>query len=201
MLALGSWRTYERISRAQGIAVMRAAQECGITFLDDARYDDETGTAAIRTGYSEIVFGELFRSAGWKRDEVVVANKLWWEFWPEQSAAAEVDASLGRMGFDYIDVLYSWTSPQGPPIEEIVGSVGGLIESGRSAPGAPGTGIRPTMRRQRKSRELRECRRRVQPSFPTASRCEPTSSVLMRSRRSMLQARASSHRLLSTAEC
>ncbi len=116
ILALGSWRTYERISRAQGIAVMRAAQECGITFLDDARYDDETGTAPIRTGYSEIIFGELFRSAGWKRDEVIVANKLWWEFWPEQSAAAEVDASLGRMGFDYIDVLYSWTSPQGPPI-------------------------------------------------------------------------------------
>ena len=38
------------------------------------------------TGYSEVVFGELFRAAGWVRDEVVVANKLWWEFWPEQDA-------------------------------------------------------------------------------------------------------------------
>lgn len=130
-LALGSWRTYERISREQGVAVMRAARECGVTFLDDARYNDETGTAPIPTGYSEVVFGELFRAAGWKRDEVVVANKLWWEFWPEQSAQAELDESLGRMGFDHIDVVYSWTAPDGPSVEEIVGSVGGLIESGK----------------------------------------------------------------------
>lgn len=87
---------------------MRAARECGVTFLDDARYKDETGTAPIPTGYSEGVFGELFRAAGWKRDEVAVANKPWWEFWPEQSAEAEVDASLARMGFDYIDVVYPW---------------------------------------------------------------------------------------------
>ena len=67
--------------------MMRAAREAGIDFLDDARYNDETGDAPIPTGYSEVVFGELFRAAGWQRDEVVVANKLWWEFWPEQDAA------------------------------------------------------------------------------------------------------------------
>jgi aryl-alcohol dehydrogenase-like predicted oxidoreductase len=78
-LSLGSWRTYERIPREQGLAVMKAAQEYGIDFLDDARYNDETGTAPLPTGYSEVVFGELFRAAGWRRDEVVVANKLWWE--------------------------------------------------------------------------------------------------------------------------
>jgi aryl-alcohol dehydrogenase-like predicted oxidoreductase len=75
-LSLGSWRTFERIPRADGLAVMTAAREAGITFLDDARYDDETGKAPIPTGYSEVVFGELFRAAGWRRDEVVVANKL-----------------------------------------------------------------------------------------------------------------------------
>src|ERR671929_87200 len=107
-IALGSWRTFERMPREQGVAVMRAAREAGIDFLDDARYDDETGTAPIPTGYSEVVFGELFRAAGWRRDEVVVANKLWWEFWPEQSAAEELDASLVRMGFDYLDLAYAW---------------------------------------------------------------------------------------------
>ena len=55
-MALGSWRTYERMSRADGVAVLRAAREAGITFLDDARYNDETGTAPIPTGYSEVVF-------------------------------------------------------------------------------------------------------------------------------------------------
>ena len=66
---------------------MRAAMEAGINFLDDARYNDETGHAPIPTGYSEVVFGELFRAAGWRRDETVVSNKLWWEFWPDQSPA------------------------------------------------------------------------------------------------------------------
>jgi aryl-alcohol dehydrogenase-like predicted oxidoreductase len=131
VLSLGSWRTYERISREQGLAVMRAAREAGITFLDDARYNDETGTAPIATGYSEIVFGELFRAAGWRRDEVVVANKLWWEFWPTQTAEEELDASLERMGFDYLDLAYSWTTSSGPPVDEIVAAVGGLIASGK----------------------------------------------------------------------
>jgi len=131
VLALGSWRTYENMSREQGIAVMRAARERGVDFLDAARYDDETGAAPIPTGYSEVIFGELFRAAGWKRDEVAVTNKLWWEFWPEQSAAEELDASLGRMGFDYVDLAYSCTTNDGPPIDEIVSSVGGLIASGK----------------------------------------------------------------------
>src|SRR5580765_8308255 len=106
-LALGSWRTFERIPRDAGLAVMRAAREHGINFLDDARYNDETGSAPIPTGYSEVLFGELFRAAGWPRAETVVANKLWWEFWPEQSAAGELDASLARMQFEYVDVIYA----------------------------------------------------------------------------------------------
>ena len=68
-MALGSWRTYERMSRDEGVAVLRAAREAGITFLDDARYNDETGTAPIPTGYSEVVFGELFRAAGGRRPD------------------------------------------------------------------------------------------------------------------------------------
>src|ERR1700685_3779386 len=80
-LSLGSWRTFERLPADTGVAIMRAAREEGINFFDDARYDDETGTAPIPTGYSEVVFGELFRASGWPRAEAVVANKLWWEFW------------------------------------------------------------------------------------------------------------------------
>ena len=130
-LSLGSWRTFERIPREAGIAVLEAAREAGIDFLDDARYDDETGTAPISTGYSEVVFGELFRAAGWKRDEVIVANKLWWEFWPEQSPAEELDGSLERMGFDHLDVVYSAEPPGGLPLAELVGMVGELLASGK----------------------------------------------------------------------
>ncbi len=129
-LALGSWRTYERIPRAQGLAVMRAAQQAGINFLDDARYNDETGDAPIPTGYSEIVFGELFRAAGWRRDEVVVSNKLWWEFWPGETPAEELTGSLRRMGLDHVDLIYSDVPPDGVPLEDAIGMITGLLDAG-----------------------------------------------------------------------
>jgi aryl-alcohol dehydrogenase-like predicted oxidoreductase len=130
-LALGSWRTFERIPRAQGVAVMRAAREAGIDFLDDARYDDDTGTAPMPTGHSEVVFGELLRASGRPREEVVIANKLWWEFWPGQDAAGELDASLGRMGLDHIDLAYSEKPPEGLTVDDVVEQVGALVASGK----------------------------------------------------------------------
>ncbi|WP_073251464.1 aldo/keto reductase [Cryptosporangium aurantiacum] len=131
-LGLGSWRTFERISRDEGVAVLRAAHEAGLTFLDDARYDDETGGAPIRTGYSEVVFGELFRAAGWPREQAVVANKLWWEFWPEQTPDQELDASLGRMGFDDVDLIYTAPPPDGLDVAEAVERIVALIEAGKA---------------------------------------------------------------------
>jgi aryl-alcohol dehydrogenase-like predicted oxidoreductase len=111
---------------------MRAARSAGITFLDDARYDDETGQAPIPTGWSEVVFGELFRAAGWVRDEVAVANKLWWEHWPEEDAQAELDGSLARMGFDHVDLIYAIAPPDRLAVSELVEQVTGLIRSGRA---------------------------------------------------------------------
>jgi aryl-alcohol dehydrogenase-like predicted oxidoreductase len=131
-LALGSWRTFERISRDEGVAVMQAAREAGITFLDDARYDDETGTAPLPTGYSEVVFGELFRAAGWPREQTVVANKLWWEFWPEQTAAQELDASLIRMKLDHVDLIYAEAPPEGLDVPAAMEQIVGLVEAGKA---------------------------------------------------------------------
>jgi len=131
-LSLGSWRTFERIPRDAGLAVMRAAREHGLNFLDDARYDDETGSAPMPTGYSEVLFGELFRAAGWDPADTVVANKLWWEFWPEQSARAELDASLGRMGLDYVDLIYANPPPDGLAVADMVAAVGDLVRGGKA---------------------------------------------------------------------
>jgi aryl-alcohol dehydrogenase-like predicted oxidoreductase len=131
-LSLGSWRTYDRLPAETGVAIMRAARDEGINFFDDARYDDETGTAPMRTGYSEVLFGELFRAAGIRRDEAVVTNKLWWEFWPKQSAAAELDASLERMRFEYVDVIYANEPPQGMSAADLVAEVGALVASGKA---------------------------------------------------------------------
>src|SRR4030088_399383 len=64
--------------------------------------------------------------------EVVLANKLWWEFWPEQNAETELDASLGRMRMDHIDLIYVERPPPGLTVEEIVREVGALIHSGKA---------------------------------------------------------------------
>jgi aryl-alcohol dehydrogenase-like predicted oxidoreductase len=80
-LSLGSWRTFEHLPAETGVAILRAAREEGISFFDDARYDDETGRAPIPTGYSEVLFGELFRGAGVRRDEVVANSPAWPGTW------------------------------------------------------------------------------------------------------------------------
>jgi L-glyceraldehyde 3-phosphate reductase len=131
-MSLGSWRTFERLPTEVGAAVLRTAREEGINFFDDARYNDETGRAPIPTGYSEVLFGGLFGGAGLVRDEVVVSNKLWWEFWPEQSAAAELDGSLQRLGFDYIDLIYANPPPDGLAVPDLVKAVGELVSSGKA---------------------------------------------------------------------
>jgi L-glyceraldehyde 3-phosphate reductase len=130
-LSLGSWRTFERVPRDVGLAVLRKAREVGINFLDDARYNDETGRAPLETGYSEVLFGELFRATGWKRDEVLLANKLWWEFWPEQDAAQELEASLGRMQLHHLDLAYAAEPPEGLSVEQVVDEVTALIHAGK----------------------------------------------------------------------
>ena len=132
ILSLGSWRTFERLPVEQSRAIMAAARDAGITFFDDARYNDETGTAPLPTGWSEVLFGQLFRATFDDRSQAVVSNKLWWEFWPEQDAVAELDGSLGRMEFDYVDLIYTLPLPDGLAIDDAVAAIGVLIESGRA---------------------------------------------------------------------
>jgi L-glyceraldehyde 3-phosphate reductase len=131
-MSLGSWRTFERIPFEQALAVMLAARDAGITFLDDARYNDETGTAPLKSGYSEVLFGELFRAAGWPRDGTVVANKLWWEFWPAESALDEIEGSLERTKLDRIDVEYACPLPEGLEVAEAVRQIAEVIEAGKA---------------------------------------------------------------------
>jgi L-glyceraldehyde 3-phosphate reductase len=130
-IALGSWRTFERMDRADAERLLGYALEQGIDFLDDARYNDETGNAPLATGYSEMLFGELFRAVGARRDAVIVANKLWWEFWPQQDAIAELEGSLERMGFDRLDLLYSSTLPDEVPVAVALDQIAAVLGTGR----------------------------------------------------------------------
>jgi aryl-alcohol dehydrogenase-like predicted oxidoreductase len=130
-IALGSWRTFERMDRSDAERVLDHALRSGIDFLDDARYNDETGRAPLATGYSEVLFGELFRGVGADRAAVTVSNKLWWEFWPEQDAVSEVHGSLERMGFERLDLLYSSTLPDAVPVPVAIEQIATVLDGGR----------------------------------------------------------------------
>jgi L-glyceraldehyde 3-phosphate reductase len=129
-LSLGSWRTFERIGFDASLQVLRHARALGINFLDDARYTAETSEAELETGWSEVLFGRLFAASGWSRDEVVIANKLWWEHWPREDAPAELRGSLERMGLDHVDLIYAVTRPEGLTVGEAVEQVGVTLRAG-----------------------------------------------------------------------
>ena len=45
---------------------------------------------------------------------------------------AELDGSLGRMGLDHIDLIYTMQPPDGLPIADLVAQVAALVSSGRA---------------------------------------------------------------------
>jgi aryl-alcohol dehydrogenase-like predicted oxidoreductase len=129
--SLGSWLTYEFMQEADSLAVIGRALEAGINFLDDARYDDRTGKAPLKSGYSEVIFGQLIRKGGWKRSDLIIANKLWLEFFPQQSLEEELNGSLERLQMDYLDLAYCATPPASLPLVDLLGQLDNLIKSGK----------------------------------------------------------------------
>jgi aryl-alcohol dehydrogenase-like predicted oxidoreductase len=129
-LSLGSWRTYERIPRADAEVVLAHALACGITFFDDARYNAASPDAPMPSGWSEVLFGELLRAVEAPRERVVVANKLWWEFWPDEDAVAELRGSLERMRFDRVDLIYACPLPDAVSVATCVQQIGRVLDAG-----------------------------------------------------------------------
>jgi len=130
VMSLGSWKTLDRLPREISKKIFRSAVNAGINFFDDANYADETGTAPIKTGYSEVVFGELFRETLANREDAVVANKLWWGLWPHQTAMEELKDSLDRMRFEYVDLIYCLPPPAEVGVRGAVEQIRQIIESG-----------------------------------------------------------------------
>ena len=137
-LSLGSWNTFEFMSKADGLAVLSAATDAGINFLDDARYDDTSGKAPMKTGYSEVVFGDLLRAGGFRREELFISNRMWFEFYPDESFEAEVDGSLKRIGTDYFDLVFCFHPPEQLGAADIMEQLAALVATGKIRYWAPG---------------------------------------------------------------
>src|SRR6202789_3749234 len=115
-------------SKADMIAVIRAAVERGVTFFDTAEaYGDN----------EELVGEALAPFAG----QVVIATKFGFAFGADGNVAGlnsrpdhikEVaDNSLRRLGVDTIDLLYQHRVDPEVPIEDVAGTVKELIDGGK----------------------------------------------------------------------
>jgi aryl-alcohol dehydrogenase-like predicted oxidoreductase len=116
--------------RQQGIAVIQAAVERGVTFFDTAEV------------YGPFVNEELMGEAlAPFRGDVVIATKFGFRFDTEgrqvglssrpEHIRQAVDGSLQRLGVDAIDLLYQHRVDPEVAIEEVAGAVKDLIQAGK----------------------------------------------------------------------
>ncbi len=116
------------VERKQGIALIRAAVERGVTFFDTAE--------AYGPGVNEELVGEALAPV---RDRVVIATKFGFkggntaqgmDSRPENIRAV-ADAALKRLRTDRIDLYYQHRVDPGVPIEDVAGTVKELIRAGK----------------------------------------------------------------------
>ncbi|HMJ86410.1 MAG TPA: aldo/keto reductase [Vicinamibacterales bacterium] len=116
-------------SRDEGIAIIRAAFDGGVTFFDTAE--------AYGPFTNEELVGEAL---GPFRDQVVIATKFGFKFEGGKQAGLDsrpahirevADASLKRLKTDRIDLLYQHRVDPNVPIEDVAGAVKDLIREGK----------------------------------------------------------------------
>jgi aryl-alcohol dehydrogenase-like predicted oxidoreductase len=119
------------VDKQQGIALIRAAVERGVTFFD---------TAEIYGPYTnEELVGEALAPF---REKVVIATKFGFKIDPNTGKQAGLDsrpehikevaeASLKRLKTDVIDLFYQHRVDPNVPIEETAGAVKDLIQQGK----------------------------------------------------------------------
>jgi aryl-alcohol dehydrogenase-like predicted oxidoreductase len=136
-LALGMMSYGDRSRRAWVLdeqaaePLVRRALEVGITFFDTADMYAE--------GASEVVTGRLLRKLV-AREEVVVATKVFYPTTPgpngrglsRKHVLAAIDASLERLGLDYVDLyqIHRWDGLT--PIEETLEALCDVVRAGKA---------------------------------------------------------------------
>jgi len=115
--------------REDGLAIIRAAYEDGVTFFDTAE--------AYGPFTNEEIVGEAL---GPVRDQVVIATKFGFKFENGKQAGLDsrpshirdvAEASLKRLKTDRIDLFYQHRVDPDVPIEDVAGAVKDLIREGK----------------------------------------------------------------------
>jgi aryl-alcohol dehydrogenase-like predicted oxidoreductase len=113
--------------------VLDAFTEAGGNFVDTA--DGYSAWAPGNSGgESETIIG-TWLAARKNRDSVVVATKVsqhpQFRGLSAANVAAAADASLARLGTDYIDLYYAHYDDAGTPLEETAGAFDALVKAGK----------------------------------------------------------------------
>ncbi|MFJ4336086.1 MULTISPECIES: aldo/keto reductase [unclassified Streptomyces] len=110
--------------------IIKQALEGGVNFLDTAN--------GYSAGSSEEIVGQAVRDFA-RREEVVLSTKVWMRMRPGPNGAglsrkaifAELDASLKRLGTDYIDLYQIHRWDYDTPIEETLEALHDVVRSGK----------------------------------------------------------------------
>ncbi|MER8575840.1 aldo/keto reductase [Mesorhizobium sp. M1338] len=126
---MGMSQSYGPADEAQSIATLHRAIELGCTFLD---------TAEVYGPYTnEALLGRALKG---KRDQVTIATKFGFRIENGKQVGTDsrpghireaVEASLGRLATDHIDLIYQHRVDPAVPMEDVAGAVGELVAQGK----------------------------------------------------------------------
>ncbi|HEY7011702.1 MAG TPA: aldo/keto reductase [Streptosporangiaceae bacterium] len=136
-ICLGMMSFGDRSSRAwvleedEAEPIVKAAADGGITFYDTA--DIYAG------GASEVVTGHLLGKM-FRRDDVVVATKVYMSMGPGENSGglsrkhilSGIDASLQRLGMDYVDLYQIHRWDYRTPVEETMEALHDVVRAGKA---------------------------------------------------------------------
>jgi L-glyceraldehyde 3-phosphate reductase len=135
-VTLGFWHNFGDDRPIEGQrALMRRAFDLGITHFDLANnYGPPYGSAETNAGR---ILREDF---GGLRDELVISTKAGWDMWPgpygdlgsRKYLLSSLDASLTRLGLDYVDIFYHHRPDPETPLEESMGALATAVQQGKA---------------------------------------------------------------------
>ncbi len=135
-VSLGLWHNFGGVdTREDARAMLLRAFDLGVTHFDLANnYGPPPGSA-------EENFGAILKSdLAPYRDELIISSKAGYGMWdgPYQDGGSRkyllssLDASLKRMGLEYVDVFYHHRPDPDTPLEETMGALDTAVRSGRA---------------------------------------------------------------------
>lgn len=135
-ISLGLWHNFGDTSPYANMKELCfTAFDNGITHFDLANnYGPEPGSA-------EINFGRILREELMPyRDELIISTKAGYTMWEgpygdwgsKKYLTASLDASLKRMGLDYVDIFYHHRPDPETPLDETMGALAQAVRSGKA---------------------------------------------------------------------